>query len=158
MTKLKNIKLLLLDVDGTMTDGGVYLLEDGSSFKKFNARDGMGVKLALKAGIKIGIISHSFSEGMITARAQTLGITYCYVGKKPKLQVLQLWLNELDISSEHVAFIGDDQNDREIMEFVGVSACPADAHTSILNMAKIKLSKNGGAGCIREFIDDYLID
>ena len=79
MARLENIKLLVLDVDGTMTDAGVYIMEDGTQFKKFNARDGIGIKLARKAGIEVGIISHSLVTAMVEARANMLGLEYFYI-------------------------------------------------------------------------------
>jgi len=154
---LKNLKLLVLDVDGTMTDGGVYISEDGNQFKKFDAKDGMGIKLAIKNGIEVGIISHSYVSGMVENRANVLGMKYFYVGQRPKLEVLNEWLEELSISMEEVGFIGDDVNDMEIMQAVGHTACPADAVKEIKAIAQIQLTKNGGAGAVREFIDEYLL-
>lgn len=157
MGKLKNIKLLVLDVDGTLTDAGVYVMEDGKQFKKFNARDGIGIKLAMKAGIQVGIISHSLVATMVEARANALGLKYFYIGQEEKLLVLERWLDELNLTMDQVAFIGDDVNDYEIMSKVGTSACPSDALPTIKKIAQIQLSKEGGAGCVREFIDDYLL-
>ena len=86
------IKLLLLDVDGTLTDGGVYVTASGDQFKRYNAKDGMGIKLAEKAGIKVGIISHSFVTEMVTTRAKDLGLKYVYVGQEPKMDILKSWM------------------------------------------------------------------
>lgn len=158
MTKLENIKFLVLDVDGTMTDAGVYVMEDGRQFKKFNARDGLGIQRAMKVGIEIGIISHSLVTTMIEARANTLGLNYFYVGQAPKVEVLEKWKQKLNLPDEQIAYIGDDINDLEIMQQVGVSACPADAVEDILAIANIQLSKKGGEGCVREFIDSYLLN
>jgi YrbI family 3-deoxy-D-manno-octulosonate 8-phosphate phosphatase len=152
-----HIKLLVLDVDGTMTDGGVYVTEEGVQFKRFNARDGMGIKLAMKAGIEVGIISHSLITGMVQTRADNLGMKYVYIGQSPKITILGEWLTALNIEKQQVAFIGDDVNDLEIMQHVGIAACPADAVQKIQAIADIKLSKNGGHGAVREFIDDYLL-
>ena len=80
MAGIGKIKLLILDVDGTLTDGGIYITEKGEQFKKFNSRDGLGIKMALKSGIEVGIISHSMSSEMIDARANMLGINYLYIG------------------------------------------------------------------------------
>jgi len=154
---LDQLKLLVLDVDGTMTDGGVYISEDGNQFKKFDAKDGMGIKLAIKNGIEVGIISHSYVSGMVKNRANVLGMKYFYVGQRPKLEVLNEWLEELSISMNEVGFIGDDVNDLEIMKAVGHTACPADAVKEIKAIAQIQLTKNGGQGAVREFIDEYLL-
>ena len=157
MARLDQIKLLLLDVDGTLTDAGVYVLEDGSQFKKFNARDGIGIKLARKAGIEVGIISHSLVTGMVESRAEMLGMKYVYVGQEPKMNVLRDWMKELNLTAQEVAFIGDDVNDAAIMDFVGVSACPSDAVKAIKAIATYELTLKGGEGCVREFIDQYLL-
>ena len=157
MARLENIKLLVLDVDGTMTDAGVYIMEDGTQFKKFNARDGIGIKLARKAGIEVGIISHSLVTAMVEARANMLGLEYFYIGQEDKLEVLKRWMKELGITLEQVAFIGDDVNDLSILEAVGTGACPADALPKVKEICQVQLSKKGGEGCVREFIDDWLL-
>lgn len=158
MAKLENIKLLVLDVDGTLTDAGVYILEDGMQFKKFNARDGIGIMNAMKAGIEVGIISHSQTSAMVETRANMLKMKYYHIGSEPKLNILSKWEKELDLEPSQIAYIGDDINDLEIMNYVGTSACPSDAISTILESADIQLSKKGGEGCVREFIDHYLLD
>ncbi len=155
--KLEQIKLLVLDVDGTMTDGGIYVMEDGKQFKKFNAKDGMGIRLAMKAGVEVGIISHSLVSEMVTSRANSLHMKYYYVGQRPKLEVLDEWLSQLNLTYDQVAFMGDDVNDLEIMEKVGLSICPADSSKQILQTADIKLNRKGGDACVREFIDEYIL-
>ncbi|RED99853.1 3-deoxy-D-manno-octulosonate 8-phosphate phosphatase (KDO 8-P phosphatase) [Marinoscillum furvescens DSM 4134] len=149
--------MLILDVDGTLTDGGVYVMEDGKQFKKFHARDGMGIKLAMKAGIEVGIISHSLVIEMVTSRAASLGMKHYYVGQKAKTEVLDEWQQQLNLKDEEIAYIGDDVNDLEIMKRVGFTACPADAAPAIKEVADVCLEKNGGHGAVREFIDNYLL-
>jgi YrbI family 3-deoxy-D-manno-octulosonate 8-phosphate phosphatase len=156
--RAKNIKFLVLDVDGTLTDGGVYVMEDGRQFKKFDVKDGMGIKLALAAGIEVGIISHSLVGEMVSSRANMLGMKYVYIGQEPKLEILESWLKELHLSYNEVAFIGDDVNDLEIMKAVGFSACPSDAMNVIKNNADITLLSRGGKGAVREFIDRFLLN
>jgi YrbI family 3-deoxy-D-manno-octulosonate 8-phosphate phosphatase len=153
----KKIKFLVLDVDGTMTDGGIYVLEDGSQFKKFNAKDGMGIKLAIKSGIEVGIISHSHTTEMVNSRANMLGMKYIYVGQESKLKILENWLDEMEISLSEVAFIGDDVNDLSIMQVVGHTACPSDSVKEIKAIAKVILKSKGGEGAVREFIDEHLL-
>ena len=153
-----DIKMLILDVDGTLTDGGVYIQEDGKQFKKFNSQDGLGIKLAMKAGIEVAIISHSLVTEMVTARANMLGMKYFYVGQRPKLEVLEEWQKGLNLDYQHIAYIGDDVNDLEIMEKVGFSACPANAIDQIKSIVNVILTKKGGEGAVREFIDRYLLD
>ena len=157
MEKLPHIKLLVLDVDGTMTDAGVYIMEDGKQFKKFNARDGIGINEVRKKGLEVGIISHSLVTGMVEARANMLKLKYFYVGQEPKLHILEKWKAELGVIDDQIAFIGDDINDLDIMQQVGISACPSDAVPAIKKIANIQLQLPGGQGCVREFIDQYLL-
>lgn len=152
----KNIRLILLDVDGTMTDGGMYFTENGDQIKKYNTKDGMAIKRAIRHGIKFGIISHGHMLNMVQDRANLLGIEKVYVGQTEKMIVLDEWCKDLNISMEEVAFIGDDINDLEIMKSVGLSACPSDAINSIKSIAHIILSKPGGKACIREFLDEWI--
>lgn len=156
-SKLKAIKLLILDVDGVMTDGGMYYTENGDQFKKFNAKDGMGILHLKETKVKPAIISSGFSGEAIKKRAEILGISHCYVGRDPKIDILKNWCSELGIGLEHVAIIGDDINDLEIMRQVGFSACPADAVQEVKATVDLILRCKGGEGCIREFIDHYLL-
>jgi len=155
-SELSPIKLVILDVDGTMTDGGMYFTENGDQMKKYNTKDGMAIKREVRNGIKFGIISHGHKLNMIQDRAILLGIDHVYVGQENKIVILTQWCEELGITPNEVAFIGDDINDLEIMERVGLSACPADAVKSVKTIANIILSKNGGAGCVREFLDEWM--
>lgn len=156
-TQLKNIKLLILDVDGVMTDGGMYFTEAGDQMKKYNTKDGMAIIHLTKNDFQVGIISSGFKAEMVKARATLLGIQHFYVGRGKKIEVLNKWCEELGISLSEVAMIGDDINDLEVMQSIGVSACPNDAVAKIKNQAKIILNKKGGEGCVREFIDNYLL-
>ncbi|MCR9251242.1 MAG: HAD-IIIA family hydrolase [bacterium] len=155
--KLARIKLLLLDVDGTMTDGGVYILDDGRQFKKFDAQDGMGIKLAIKAGIEVGIISHSGSSDMIYTRAKMVGIQHIYVGQEEKNDILRDWCERYNWKKDEIAFIGDDVNDLGIMSEVGFAACPSNAVSEVKDFVDLVLSKGGGEGSIREFVDIHLL-
>ncbi|MEL7148499.1 MAG: HAD-IIIA family hydrolase [Bacteroidota bacterium] len=156
--RLKKIKLLILDVDGTLTDGGIYITDEGTQFKKYNAKDGYGIMMTQKQGrAEVGIISHSKSAPMVEQRAAMVGIKYVYVGNEPKAQILDQWCQQNNWTKEEVAFIGDDLNDLDIMKEVGITACPADAVKTIRNFVDIPLTKNGGEGCVREFIDEYLL-
>ena len=155
--KASHIRMLVVDVDGTLTDGGIYIDGNGVQTKKFNIRDGMGITLLHETNIVVGIISHSRSQSILDERARMLGIQYVYSGKEPKLEVLDRWLKDISLTRDQVVYIGDDVNDIEIMESVGLSACPADAHYKVVRIADIVLQRNGGEGCIREFIDRYLL-
>lgn len=155
--KAAAIRLLVLDVDGTLTDGGVYIDSNGVQSKKFNIRDGMGVTLLHEKGIPVGIISHSRARTILEERARMLGIERVYSGKEPKLSVMMQWMQEMHLTFEQVAYIGDDVNDLEVLEKVGFSACPHDAHFSLVKVVDVVLQRNGGEGCVREFIDRFLL-
>lgn len=155
--KAAQIKLLVLDVDGTLTDGGVYIDANGVQSKKFHIRDGMGITLLHEKGLPVGILSHSRSKTILDERARMLGIDRVYSGKEPKIEVLSRWLLELNLTFAQVAYIGDDVNDLEVLEKVGFSACPHDAHFSLVKVVDVVLQRNGGQGCVREFIDRFLL-
>lgn len=157
-TSQPQIKLFLSDVDGTLTDGGMYYSEKGDELKKFNTRDGMGVQLLREAGIKTGIITSENTE-IVANRAKKLKIDFLVQGKRDggKLAAAQEICDQLGITLNEVAYIGDDINCRELLEAVGLAACPADANAIIKNIASIKvMNRNGGEGCVREFVDCIL--
>ncbi len=156
-TKLSKIKLLILDVDGVMTDGGMYFTEKGDQIKKYNTKDGMAILHLTKNEFQVGIISSGFSDNMVKKRAEMLGIQNCYVGRDKKIEILSNYCKELSIQLENVAIIGDDINDLEIIKNVGFSACPADAMDVVKTNVDVILNKKGGEGCVREFIDSYLL-
>ncbi|MGB0885046.1 MAG: KdsC family phosphatase [Chitinophagales bacterium] len=148
-----NIKFLVLDVDGTLTDGGIYISESGEEMKKFNTKDGRGIIELMKTGVEVGLISAAVSSKIVKQRASMLKIKYFYSGNADKVEILNQWLDELDLSFNEVAFIGDDINDARIMQEVALSAAPTDALGEVKNIANIILEKKGGQGCVREFID-----
>ncbi len=152
------IRMLVLDVDGTLTDGGVYIDANGMQSKKFNIRDGMGIALLQETGVFVGMLSHSRVQAILDERARMLNIKYVYSGKEPKLVVLQRWMQELSLTGDEVAYIGDDVNDLDIMSIVGLTACPLDAHYRVVSAADIVLQRKGGEGCVREFIDRFLLN
>ena len=151
------IKFLVLDVDGVLTDGGMYYSNSGDEFKKFNTKDGMGIKLAIAKGIKVGFLSNGKNDSLIKNRASLLGVEYVYVGLDNKLNILNQWMKELNLSYENVAYMGDDINDIEIMNQLNYSACPNDAVDQVKAVAKYMTDLKGGEGCVREFIDDYIL-
>lgn len=152
-----DIKLLVLDVDGVLTDGGMYYSNSGDEFKKFNTKDGMGIKEIIKKGVKVGFLSNGKNDILINNRAALLKVEFVYVGFDNKLEVLDKWLKQLNLTYKNVAYIGDDINDIEIIQRIGISACPCDAVKSVKAVANITLDLKGGEGCVREFIDDYLM-
>lgn len=151
---LKKIKLFLSDVDGTLTDAGMYYDESGNELKKFNTQDGKGFEILRNYGIKTGLIT-SENTKIVEKRARKLKIDYLYQGleHKGKLEVTKEICIKEGISLDEVAYIGDDINCKELLENVGFSACPKNAVNEIMEMNNIiKLSKNGGSGAVREFI------
>lgn len=156
--KIKDIKLLILDVDGVMTDAGMFFTESGDQVKKYNAKDGMVIKALERYGIQAGIISSAHKIEMVKVRAEMLNIKHLYVGSDPKIDILLDWCEKLDIKLSEVAIIGDDINDLAVMKAVGFSACPADAVLKVKETVDLVLHTKGGQGCVREFIDFYLLD
>jgi YrbI family 3-deoxy-D-manno-octulosonate 8-phosphate phosphatase len=155
--KIKEIKMLVLDVDGVLTDGGMYVSENGDQMKRYHTHDGLALlELSKSKKLELGIISSGFTQHMVQDRAALLGIERVYVGREPKLSILNTWCKEMNISTKEVAFIGDDRNDLEIMKAVGLAICPASAVASVKSISDIILSRKGGAACVREFIDNYL--
>lgn len=152
------IKFLVLDVDGVLTDGGMYYTSSGEQFKRFNVKDGMAIKEARKAGLRVAFLSAGSSEKIVRDRANTLDVTLVYVGQEPKINILNKWCDELGFNLSQVAYIGDDVNDLEVMDAVGYSACPADAAKAVKDKAYIVLTRNGGDACVREFVDEHLIE
>lgn len=156
MTVKSDIKFLALDVDGTLTDGGMYYTESGEEFKRFDTKDGRGIIELQKCGVKVGLLSSGLKTKIIEGRAKTLGLEKFYVGIDPKIDILQQWCTDMGLDMKQVAYIGDDINDRDIINRVGLSACPADAMNSIKGIVDVVLTRNGGYGCVREFIEEHL--
>lgn len=155
---LDKIKLLVLDVDGVMTDGGMYFGEGGEEMKKFNTKDGMAIIHLTKNNFQVAIISSGFKGEAVKRRADMLGIQYCTVNREPKKDRLLTLCEKLNLNLENVAMIGDDINDLEVMKLIGATICPSDAVQAIKDIALITLETKGGYGCVREFIDNYLLD
>lgn len=154
----KHIKLFLCDIDGTLTDGGMYYSENGDELKKFNTRDGMGFMLLQEVGIKTGIIT---SEDTLIAkrRAQKLKVDFLRQGKRDigKLAIVEEICSQLGISLDEVAYIGDDINCIDLLNAVGMKACPADACEEVMRIKGIEvMDKRGGEGCVREWINIIL--
>ncbi len=153
----QKIRLILFDVDGTLTDGGLYYGEGGEQLKKFQVKDGMAISRVLKHHpVKIGFISASSTTELIRKRAEALKVPYVYAGDRPKIKIAEAWMGEMAISWKQIAFVGDDLSDLEIMGKAGFSACPADAATEIKAASDHVLSKKGGDGCARELLEEVL--
>lgn len=149
------IKLLGIDVDGTLTDGQIYLGNNGEEFKAFCVKDGMGIKIAISKGV-IPVIITGRKSNIVEKRCQELGIQYLFQNVSDKLPVLKELSERLNIKESEIAFIGDDINDIECLKYCGLSACPEDAVEEVFNMVHFKCEKKGGSGCVREFIEYIL--
>ena len=154
--KLNEPRIIIFDIDGVMTNGGMYYLGNNNYAKKFNAKDGLAIKDMIKKNIDVRILSNGHDESSVEARAKTLGIKKVYIGREKKQNILNLWIKEDNLKTKEIAYIGDDINDLEVMNNVGLSICPNDADLSVKRKADIVLEKNGGDGCIREFWCDIL--
>ncbi|MFO7523910.1 MAG: HAD-IIIA family hydrolase [Ignavibacteriaceae bacterium] len=152
-SKADKIKLVLTDVDGVLTDTGIYYSPDGEFIKRFSIRDGMGVeRLRKHANIETGIITGE-NSGTVKARAQKLKITQVYLGVTNKQSLFDEILKKNQLQPEAIAFIGDDVNDLEIMKLVGLTACPADGMIYIKEISDYVCENKGGYGAFREFAE-----
>ncbi|MBP5442043.1 MAG: HAD hydrolase family protein [Treponema sp.] len=154
------IHFLILDVDGTLTDGKIYMGQSGELFKAFDIKDGLGIHdLLPKIGI-IPVIITGRNSIIVANRCAELGIKNLFQGVSDKIMCLKEFLEKQDYGIETVAYMGDDINDLECMELVksagGFCACPVDAVTKVKNMCDFVSSKTGGNGAVREFIE-YII-
>ena len=150
--KAKKIRLLLLDVDGVLTDGCIILDGRGNETKAFHVRDGRGIKLAQKAGIAVGIITGRSSE-VVNVRARELGITEVHQGAQDKILVYEDILSRHGLKDEEVAYIGDDDIDVEIFKRAGLAATVADADPSVQPYVDLVTEQGGGRGAVREVIN-----
>ena len=153
--KLKKVKVVLLDVDGVLTDGGIYYTNKGDEIKKFNVKDGSGIKMAIRAGYKFAIVTGRVSN-IVLKRATELGIDNIYQGVKQKHTLINDIKRQFKVNDEEIAFIADDIIDLELFKKVGVRIAVADAHKMIKRYAHIITKASGGDGAVREFIDMLL--
>ena len=148
-----NVKIFLSDVDGVMTDGGMYYTDNGDEFKKFCTYDGMGMKILQKSGVKVGILT-SEDIDLNRRRAKKLKLDFDFHGVKDKLKIVKDLCASENITLNEVAYIGDDVNCFELLSNVGIAACPKNAVNKIKSIPNIiNLQKNGGDGVIREFVE-----
>lgn len=153
--RCRALKLLLSDVDGVMTDGTVLLLPDGGEAKSFSIRDGLGIVLAHRAGLRTGVLTGRISPAT-ARRAEELGMSLVRQGVTRKAQALREILTELSLEPQEVAYMGDDVNDLPVLTAVGLSAAPADASVEVRLASSIVTRANGGRGCLREFVETIL--
>ena len=142
-----------MDVDGTLTDGKIYMGEKGEVFKVFDSKDGYAIHDMLpKYGI-LPVIITGRKSNIVENRARELGITYIYQGVEDKLSLLKEIVQEKELTMVNVAYIGDDISDLDCMKCCRIKGCPADATPEIKSIANFISSKNGGNGAVREFIE-----
>ena len=148
----KNIKLVIFDVDGVLTDGGLYFSDDGRELKKFNSKDGLGLSWLAQSDITVAIITGRTSQ-IVAERMRGLNINHVYQGRMNKLETYHNLLEALDLDHSQAAYVGDDTIDVTIMQECGFPIAVADAHYSAKNVAKWVTEKNGGCGAAREVCD-----
>ena len=153
--RLYQITTLLFDVDGVLTDGKVIITTEGEMYRQMDTKDGYALKCALDAGLKIVIISGGTNEG-VRNRLKALGVYDIYLGAHHKLDAYQDILDNYDLKPENMLYMGDDVPDIPVMEKVGVSCCPQDAVTDVLQISDYISPKKGGEGCVREIIEQVL--
>lgn len=153
--KAANIKLLVLDVDGVLTDGKIYITDDGSEYKGFNSRDGIGIKLLMKFGIEIAIISGRESLS-VNRRMELLGVTHIHQNIQDKLQKLKELQDKLNLNPEQIAYIGDDVPDLPPMQYVGIGIAVADADAFVKQHADLVTALPGGKGAVRE-VSEFIL-
>lgn len=154
-TRLKRIRLLLLDVDGVLTDGNVTYLDDGQETKSFNVKDGLGLRLLMDAGIGVGIVTGRRAPALIH-RCNNLGIELVFDGIQDKAAALNQVVAQVGVKPEHIAFVGDDLPDLPLMTRVGLSVAVGNAVGVVLDNAHMRTTAHGGAGAVRELCEAIL--
>lgn len=150
---MKPIKLFVMDVDGTLTDGKIYVSANGETFKAFDVKDGYGIRHILKSyGIKTAIITGRES-GIVQCRAKELDVDFVFQGVQDKVECLETLLNQLGYGWTEVAYVGDDVNDLECVKKAAWSGCPGDAHKSVRRAVTYVAENRGGCGAVREMIE-----
>ena len=148
----RDLRLLVVDVDGTLTDGGMYYDSKGEAMKKFDTRDAKGMLMLRDAGVRVCVVTAETSA-VVTARMRKLGITDYFPGVKDKLAWLREHLTRWQLEAAQVAYIGDDLNDLEGLAAAGLSCCPADAVPEVRQAVHYVCAAGGGAGAVREVCD-----
>ena len=148
----RRIKLLLLDVDGVLTDGRLYFSNQGDEFKTFSTLDGHGIKMLQKSGVKVGIITGR-SSNLVAKRASDLGIKILVQGREDKWDALQEILSSHPLPLEEIAFMGDDWPDLSVMCRVGLALTPANGHQTVVERSHWQSQARGGEGAVREACD-----
>ncbi len=150
--RLKTIKLLSLDVDGVLTDGGLYYSDDGQHMRRFNVKDGLGMQLVARSGVEVAIVS-SGTMPSIRHRGETLGIQHVFTAVKDKLETVIGLCGELGIDLADVVHVGDDLNDMSLMERIGCPITVGDAVGEVRDISVFVTERTGGQGAVREICD-----
>ena len=152
LKKFQDIKIVLTDVDGVLTDGGMYYSEKGEVLKKFNAKDGMGVEILLRSKVKTVLLTRENSN-IVKKRGSKIKAAATYIGTFNKESQLQKICKKFQVLPAEIAYIGDDLNDLEIMKLVGFSAMPSDGIKDLRKIVDYVCKNNGGYGAFREIAD-----
>ena len=150
--RARRIKMILMDVDGTLTDGTLAVMPDGEEIKSYHVWDGMGILMAHLAGFQTGIITGKTSKGL-EFRAARLRIQELHQGVLDKARILQTIMKKYGLAGEEIAYIGDDLGDLSILKRVGLAGAVADAHPQVLEQSHFICQKEGGKGAVREFLE-----
>ncbi len=153
--KAAGIKLVIFDVDGVLTDGGLFLGDDGQEYKAFHSRDGHGMVMLMKSGVEIGIITGRTSD-VVRIRMQSLGIRHVYQGQRDKLPAYEKLKQELGFTDEQIAYVGDDVVDLPTMCRVGLAIAVQDAHPLVKQHAHWQTAHGGGRGAGRDVCEMIL--
>lgn len=148
-------KLILTDIDGVWTDGGMYYDQTGNEWKKFNTSDGAGVLFAHRLNIPVGIITGEETQ-IVARRSDKLHVDYLFQNSKDKLAITQTLCEELHITLKDVAYIGDDIGDMSLLKQVGYAGIPASAPDYVRALGNVPLTKKGGEGVFREFVEKII--
>lgn len=151
-----DIKLVLTDIDGVWTDAGMYYDQTGNELKKFNTYDSAGVLWCKMLNIPVGILTGETTE-IVKRRADKLKIDYLFQGVTDKVNIAKDLCNQLGITLKQVAYLGDDLNDMKLLKAVGLSACPASAPEYVKAICDKTMTKKGGEGVFREFVEKYVV-
>ncbi|MGD8914374.1 MAG: 3-deoxy-manno-octulosonate-8-phosphatase KdsC [Candidatus Thiodiazotropha sp.] len=154
-TKASEVKLVIFDVDGVLTDGGLFFGDDGQEYKSFNSKDGHGMRMLQKSGVVIGVITGRTSE-VVRIRMENLGVEHVYQGKRDKLPAYVELRDKLGLRDEEVAYVGDDVVDLPIMRRVGLAIAVNDAHPFVLQHAHWQTPHRGGRGAARDVCEMVL--
>ena len=153
--KLTRIKTLLFDVDGVLTNGQVFLMENGEFVRNMNSKDGYALQLAVKKGYRIAIITGGNSQ-VVKKALHALGIADVFLSQHDKLQCYKDYINEHSLNEEEILYMGDDLPDYEVMQRVGIASCPNNSAHEIKEIAIYISNRNGGEGCARDIIEQVM--